>query len=403
MRTEIIAVGTELLMGELVDTNSSYIASELISLGFEVDWMSKSKDRLDHLTTAISHALARADLIVTCGGLGPTSDDLTREAIANVMDEKMNVDSNLLKHLQTIFSERNMPMPDTNLKQATLIPSAISIYNHTGTAPGWWVEKNNRTIIAIPGPPREVKEMWSKEIGPRLQMINENTFIETLTLKTFGISEGRVDEMLSHLFEIDNPELGIYSKSDGIHLRLIAKAGSKKQAHELIYPIENQIRNIMGKSIWGTNDETPQSNVASLLNQLALKVGIFETYTEGAIYTHLGDSELGRKSLAGTVIILDQNQLVEHGINQSIIEQYGANSSETVKLLASKAKGFFNSDIGISITGDESNIVNIGFEINEKSYAINRKYPGDKSRVLLRASTESFLNLDRLLRENYDL
>ena len=403
MRTEIIAVGTELLMGELVDTDSSYIASELISLGFEVDWMSKSKDRLDHLTTALSNAWTRADLIVTCGGLGPTSDDLTREAIAELMGEKMIVDPNLLKHLESIFSERNMPMPDTNLKQATLIPSAVSINNHTGTAPGWWVEKNNRKIIAIPGPPREVKEMWDKEIGPRLQMINENSSIETLTLKTFGISEGRVDEMLSQLFKINNPELGIYSKADGIHLRLIAKADSKKQAHELICPIETQIRNIMGESIWGTNDETPQSNVSSLLSRLDLKVGIFETYTGGTIYTTLGDSELGLKALAGTVIIRDQSQLVDHSINQSVIEKYGENSSETVKLMASKAKEIFHSDIGISITGDESNIVHIGFNINEKSYAIDRKYPGDKARVLLRASTEAFLKLDMLLRENYDV
>jgi len=209
--------------------------------------------------------------------------------------------------------------------------------------------------------------------------------------------------MLSHLFEISNPELGIYSKSDGIHLRLIAKAGSKKQALELIYPIETQIRNIMGKSIWGSNNETPQSISASLLNQLDLKVGIFETYTGGAIYTKLVDSELGLKSLAGTLIINVQSHLVDHGINQAVIEKYGENSSETVKLMASKSKEIFHSDIGIAVTGDESNVIHIGFQLNKRRYAINKKYPGDKARVLLRASTEAFLTLDMLLREDYNL
>lgn len=400
MRTEIIAVGTELLMGELVDTNSSYIASELVGLGYEVHWMSNAKDRLDHLTDSILRAWNRADLIITCGGLGPTSDDITRESIAEVMGEKMNVDPDLLKHLETIFLERNMPMPDSNIKQATMIPSAVSINNHTGTAPGWWVEKNNRTIIAIPGPPREVKQIWTEEIGPKLRLINRNTAIETLTLKTFGISEGRVDEMLSHLFRINNPELGIYSKSDGIHLRLIAKASTKQEALAIIHPTEIRIRNIMGNSIWGTNDETAQSRVASLLYSQNLTAGIFETFTAGAIYTKLADTEMGLKSLNGTLILRDQRQIADHGINKSVVEQHGQNSPETVKVMASRAKEFFHSDIGIAVTGDDSGIVHIGFDVNSKQFSTNRKYPGDHLRIVLRASTEVFLNLDAFLRNN---
>ena len=242
MNAEIISVGTELLMGEIVDTNSSYLADELAKIGVELRWATKVGDHPGRLEEAISRALDRSEITITTGGLGPTSDDLTRESIAAVLGEEMEVQEDLLAHLTSQFESRGVKMPATNIKQATLIPSAKVIPNPMGTAPGWWVERNGHVIAAMPGPPREISYMWDNEVGPRLRALNPEIAIVTRTLKTFGITEGGLDEMLSPLFESDNPNLGIYSKQDGIHLRAIASASTQEEAQALIEPMEREIR-----------------------------------------------------------------------------------------------------------------------------------------------------------------
>ena len=230
MHAEILSIGTELLMGELVDTNSSYLASELAKLGIEVRWVTKVGDDPDRLFEAIERASKRSDVTLTSGGLGPTSDDLTRETIARVCGETMTVQDDLLEHLRGLFANRGFPMPETNVKQATLIPSAEAISNPMGTAPGWWVEREGSVIVAMPGPPREIQRMWANEVAPRLKARNTGIAIATRNLKTFGISEGGLDEMLAPLFQSENPLLGIYSKQDGIHLRAIATASTDEAA-----------------------------------------------------------------------------------------------------------------------------------------------------------------------------
>ena len=197
MHAEILSIGTELLMGELVDTNSSFLASELAKLGIEVRWVTKVGDDPERLSEAIERAFKRSDVTLTSGGLGPTSDDLTRETIARVCGEEMTVQDDLLEHLKGLFANRGFPMPETNVKQATLIPSARAIDNPMGTAPGWWVEREGRVIVAMPGPPREIQRMWANEIAPRLRERNAGIAIVTRNLKTFGISEGGLDEILS--------------------------------------------------------------------------------------------------------------------------------------------------------------------------------------------------------------
>ncbi|MBM3957928.1 MAG: competence/damage-inducible protein A, partial [Gemmatimonadetes bacterium] len=159
-RAEIIAVGHELLMGEIVDTNTSYLAARLAEAGFAVDWTSQVGDDLYHLTEALERALSRSQITVTAGGLGPTRDHLTREAVARVLGEQMRVDPTLLEWLRDVFARRGISMPDTNLKQAALIPSAEPIPNALGTAPGWWVRTKARHVVLLPGPPREISRMW---------------------------------------------------------------------------------------------------------------------------------------------------------------------------------------------------------------------------------------------------
>ena len=164
MHAEIISVGTELLLGETIDTNSAYLADELVKLGIELRWVTKVGDHPGRLEEAVRRGWERSDLTLTTGGLGPTSDDLTRESIAAVMDEKMEVQEDMLAHLTAQFVGRGVPMPPTNIKQATLIPSARVIPNAMGTAPGWWVERDGHLIVALPGPPREISNMWETEV-----------------------------------------------------------------------------------------------------------------------------------------------------------------------------------------------------------------------------------------------
>ena len=238
MKAEIFSIGTELLMGELADTNASFIASRLPPLGIQLQWVSQIGDNLEMLVEALTRGLGRSDIIFTTGGLGPTQDDLTREAIAGALGEEMVVQDDLVENLKSFFRNRGTDMPATNLKQATLIPSAQSVPNRHGTAPGWWAEKDGKIIVAMPGPPAEMNRIWDEEVVPRLRQRVRGEIILTRNIKTYGVSEGGIDEMVSEYLGKENPYLGIYSKADGIHLRIIARADDEESARGLIEPVE---------------------------------------------------------------------------------------------------------------------------------------------------------------------
>ena len=265
MKAEIISIGTELMMGELTDTNAPFIASRLPPLGIQVLWVSQVGDNLDMLAEMFTRALARSDIIFATGGLGPTQDDLTREAIARALDEEMVVEQELVRQLEEYFSARGTEMPSTNIKQATLIPSAQSIPNRRGTAPGWWVKtasgEKDKIIVSMPGPPAELRGIWEEQVVPRLQQTSRGEVIVTRTIKTSGLSEGGLDEMVSEYLGRDNPYLGIYAKPDGIHLRIIARAPNDEAARRLMKPVEDGLVSIVGPYIWGHDDETPEQAV----------------------------------------------------------------------------------------------------------------------------------------------
>lgn len=357
MHAEILSIGTELLMGELVDTNSSYLASELAKLGIEVRWVTKVGDDPDRLHEAIERAFRRSDITLTSGGLGPTSDDLTRETIAGVCGEEMTVQDDLLKHLRSLFANRGFPMPETNVKQATLIPSAEAIDNPMGTAPGWWVERNGNVIVAMPGPPREIQRMWTNEVAPRLKERNPGVAIATRNLKTFGISEGGLDEMLSPLFESENPSLGIYSKQDGIHLRAIARAGTEEEAATLIAPMEAEIRRIVddkdGNVIWGVDDETPESRVIERLQERGLTLAIADDFTGGVLTSRLSDVDGNREVLRGS-FVASQDSLRALGFRPSVNGLFGRMGDEHLLIaeqMAEYAREKFQADVGLGMTG----------------------------------------------------
>ncbi len=241
MKAEILSIGTEILLGEIVDTNAAYIASRLPALGIDLYFKAVVGDNMERLTETIGRARERSDVVICTGGLGPTEDDLTREAICAVLGEEPHVDPELEATLRGFFERRGYAMPERNVKQCWLIPSARAIPNPRGTAPGWWVERDGKIIIAMPGPPTEMTRMWENEVAPELLRRNPGSVLITRTLKTAGIGEGTVDEMVSPLLKSTNPSIGIYARADGVHLRLAAKAPDEQAAWRLLQPLEAEM------------------------------------------------------------------------------------------------------------------------------------------------------------------
>ena len=408
MHAEILSIGTELLMGELVDTNSSFLASELAKLGIEVRWVTKVGDDPDRLSEAIERALKRSDVTLTSGGLGPTSDDLTRETIARVCSEDMTVQDDLLEHLKGLFANRGFPMPETNVKQATLIPSAEAISNPMGTAPGWWVEREGSVIVAMPGPPREIQRMWANEVAPRLRERNAGIAIVTRNLKTFGISEGGLDEILSPLFESENPLLGIYSKQDGIHLRAIATAATDEKARALIIPMEAEIRGIIGDdAIWGEDDETPESKALALLRGRGLTLGVVEAFTGGLLCNNLTEVTGSEDVLKGGSVASSADALVRLGMSASIVEKHGIASAEAAVDMARAACETFGADVGIGVSPLALESANgsvvagtsfIGYSMNGRTGSTSGHYPTRRLRIRGRAVTHVLLGMIRFVR-----
>ncbi len=250
MKAEIFSIWHELLMGELTDTNSSWIAARLPALGIQVQWVSIIGDDQQMLTEAFARGLQRSDLIITTGGLGPTQDDLTREAVAGALGETPVVQDEVVRNLEGYFQGRGQVMPPHNIKQALLIPSATFITNRNGTAPGWWTERDGKIVINMPGPPGEMHAIWEEEVEPKLLELVDDEVTITRNIKTMGMSEGAIDEIVSEFFGKENPYLGIYSKADGIHLRIIARSADAASASEMIRPVEEAIHARLGEYVW---------------------------------------------------------------------------------------------------------------------------------------------------------
>ena len=351
MKAEIISIGTEILLGEILDTNAQYIASRLPALGIDLYYMSKVGDNMGRLVEVIERAWNRSDLIITTGGLGPTEDDLTREAIATVLGEELYLDPEQEQVVRSFFARRGFDMPERNLKQAMLIPSARPIANPRGTAPGWWVERDGKIIVAMPGVPVEMTRMWDMEVTPRLQELSTGTILITRTIKTTGLSEARVDELVSHLLKNSNPSIGVYARADGIHLRLGAKAETPAEAWRLIRPVEEEIRLILGPSVWGTDDETMEQMVGQMLAERGLTLATMESCTGGLLASTITDVPGSSQYFKGGLVSYATEMKIAWGVDPDVILQHGVISAETAVAMAAAARRQLQSDIGIGITG----------------------------------------------------
>ena len=351
MKAEILSIGTELLMGELTDTNGSWIATQLPPLGIQLQGISIVGDDLPALSEAFSRGLQRSDFIFTTGGLGPTQDDLTREAVAAALGETPTVQQEVVENLERYFAGRGIPMPAHNIKQAHLIPSAQFVRNRNGTAPGWWVESNGKVIVCMPGPPGEMQPIWHEEVAPRLRELVEDEVTITRNIKTLGMSEAAIDEEISEFFGQENPYLGIYSKADGIHLRVIARARDEEIARQMIVPVEAAITERLGPYIWGYDSETPEQAAGQALSEYGLTLATMESCSGGFLANSITDIPGCSEYYKGGVIAFDPQMLLAGGVSSGVLEEHGLVSAETAMAMAHAARDGMAADYGIAITG----------------------------------------------------
>ena len=295
--------------------------------------------------------LQRTPYTFTTGGLGPTSDDVTREAIAQVFSEETYVDPQQMEHLTSIFRSRGSEMPASNIKQAWLIPSASAIPNRMGTAPGWWAEKSGRVIVAMPGPPRELKDIWEREVAPKLRLRIEGNVVLTKTLKTIGLSEGAVDEMAAPVLASENPYVGVYAKPDGIHLRIISRGPDHAEANKLLLSVENRLRHIFTDSIWGIDEETAENSVGELLKRRGLTLATMESCTGGLLADSITNVAGSSGYFRGGIVSYTNELKIAHGVPASLIEEHGAVSAQVAEAMAEAVRIELDADYGIGITG----------------------------------------------------
>jgi nicotinamide-nucleotide amidase len=357
MRAEIISTGTELLLGQIADTNTSYLAGQLASLGIDLYFTSSVGDNYERLSGVLRLAWQRSELILTTGGLGPTQGDITRETISGLLGETMKVDPTLRETLAKFFAERGLEMSSNNLKQATLIPSAAPIPNARGTAPGWWVEKDGRIIIAMPGPPAEMQFMWQNEVLPKLQR-RAGAIILSRTLKTFGLAESKVDELLANLLKSSNPTLATYARQDGIHLRITAKAERIEEAQAMILIHEAAVKAVVGDFIWGVNDETLENAVGQMLIDRGLSLAVAESFSGGSLIHTLARIPENQRFFKGGLLTTSDEAKTALGLEPGLARG-NTKAAETAAAMASLVRRKMKAGIGIGIEGYAETVDNM--------------------------------------------
>ena len=408
MKAEIVAVGTELLMGETADTNSGWLATHMPEVGLELQWITVVGDNLQQLTEILDRAWRRSDYVFTIGGLGPTLDDLTRDAIAKMLGEKLGTADDLVEWLHENFRRRGITeMPSQNLRQAGIIASASAMHNDTGTAPGWWVERDGKVLVTMPGPPNELMNMWSKEVAPRLKERVVGSVILARTFKTIGLSEAAVDEMVKHVYDMEGVDLGCYAKPDGIYVRVIAKAANEAAALEALDRAGVEIRNALGANIWGVDEETPQARVGELLKAQGYTLAVLESCTGGMVAAAVTDVPGASDYFLGGTVTYTNEMKVMAGVPASTIERFGAVSEETAAAMAEAARRAFGADCGIGVTGvagpSEQEQVQVGTVFIGVSHpggvkVEEHRFPARRPLVRGRATTAALLALGYELR-----
>ena len=285
VKAEIVAIGSELLLGQIVDTNSAWMAQRLADIGVNLFYKTVVGDNPGRMQEVISQALDRSDIVITSGGLGPTQDDITREIVAEVVNQALIEDPELIRQIEERFQRRGVLITPNNLRQALIPENAIPVANPNGTAPAFIVEDTKGAVICLPGVPFELKWLIDNEVVPYL--VNKFNLSETITyrvLKVGELGESRVDDKIGHLIaESKNPTVGVLAHPGQVDVRIAAKAASKEEAIELIKPVEDSIRSLLGDNIFASDSEDMEDVVGHVLQERDVDVSTFEDLTGGAV------------------------------------------------------------------------------------------------------------------------
>ncbi|HWQ73077.1 MAG TPA: competence/damage-inducible protein A [Desulfitobacteriaceae bacterium] len=354
MKTEIISTGTELVLGQTLNTNTHYLGKQLSDFGFNVLYHTIVGDDSASLENVLRQALKRADLIVTTGGLGPTADDLTKELVAKVLDLEMTLDNYSLERIKGYFAARKREMPRSNEKQAYFPRSARILPNDYGTAPGAIVRKNAKTVVILPGPPFEMQPMFEEYVIGELQRIigPGSKLLKTRILKVFGMTESAIEEVLGELMNNVNPAITLAAKRTEIHIRIVTCEADKQEAEKTLDAAESLIRSRLGTKVFARDEETMVGIVGEALKSRGLKIATAESCTGGLIGAAL-TREAGSSEFYLGGVVSYANSLKEGllGVQAATLQAVGAVSAEVAEEMAAGILGRSGADIAISVTG----------------------------------------------------
>ncbi|MBQ6625542.1 MAG: competence/damage-inducible protein A [Clostridia bacterium] len=351
MNCEIICVGTELLLGDIVNTNSVYLSKELAKLGINVLYQSVVGDNDSRLEECIRKSLEKSDIIILTGGLGPTADDITKEVCCKALGFELEINEKQLRKIENYFCSKNIEMPESNKKQAYLPKSGYVLENNNGTAPGFAIEKNSKCIISLPGPPREMKPMFENGAKPILEKYSSAVLVSH-NVRMIGIGEAKMAEDAGKLLDGENPTVAPYAKDGECLLRVTAKAKDKNTAEKMCSKILDEIYKKFSEYIYGIDIDGIEYAVVEKLKEKKLKVAFAESCTGGLCAKRITDVpgasqvfDCGVVSYANSI----KNKLLN--VREEDLEKYGAVSETVAKQMAKGVLELSGADIGVSITG----------------------------------------------------
>ncbi len=408
IKAEIISTGSEILRGQIIDTNANFIAKKLFELGIDLEHISAVSDDPEYLLSTLKLALSRSDLIITTGGLGPTEDDITYITIAKALNLKLIKYPAAEEHLRKILSKTRGEINSSNLKQAYLPEGAKVIINPYGTAPAMLLEKDDKIIYSLPGVPWEMKKLVEENLIPYLKEKFPPAVIrKSKILKVTGLGEASVNELIrDYLNKQTNLSFGIYANPEDIQVQIIAQAPNEKEAEELLKQSADRLTEILGNYLYGSDEQTLEGVIGDLLKSKGLKIAVAESCTGGMlgeIITRVpGSSEYFQGGIISYSSLIKENLL---NIPPEIIKEYGEVSEPVARLMAEKVRVRCYSDIGIGITGiagpggataqKKVGLVYLSLADGKDTMVQKHQLFGDRHLIRLRASRRA-LNMLRL-------
>lgn len=407
---EIVSVGTELLLGDIVDTNASYLSRELAAMGIAVLHRSTVGDNASRLRGTVELALSRSDIVLLTGGLGPTADDITKEVCADVMGFTLVRNAEAESAMRAFFRTRGRPMPESNLKQADVPQGGIVFQNDHGTAPGMAMERRGKCVILLPGPPHEMRAMFTDKVKPYLAAKTTGVIVSH-TVRTMGVGESDMAERVAPLLAGSNPTVAPYAKQGEALLRVTAHADTREQAEKLMEPVLREIRSVLGEFIYGIDVEDIQHAVVQALLLKKLHVATAESCTAGYISKRITEVA-GASDVFACGFVTYSNDMKEKllGVRHETLLRHGAVSAETATEMAAGAKRVSGADIAVAVTGvagpgcsenkpvglvyigiaDRSGVRAVRFETGRKDREFNRYVTASRALHLVWQSIQNY-------------